>query len=287
MLNVIKMDIYRLFHTVSTWVMVLFVIGVTVFSVYMTQISIDDMQGIQKDVIAPGLQVEGEEVHMNAGFYFDTRAEWFTGDIKFSELLETQLSSGMFLLFISIFVSIFVYAEQKNGFVKNIAGQLPNRWMLVLSKSVAVAVQVFFMFMVLIVSLLVAGKVFWGEKLVWDSVLDVLKILGGQYLLHMGFAYLIQCLCQIFKSVALSMTLGIMISSKVVTVLYFGINTLLDTVFHVDDFDISRYAIEMSVTGYSISAKESDIIRMLLVGLGCVVITILATTIVIQKRDVK
>lgn len=287
MLNVIKMDIYRLFHTVSTYVMIIATVLLTTFIVYMTKWDLDNMDAMQANTIEPGVQVEGDVVELNFGFYSNTNAEWKLGDIPLSDLMETQLTAGFYLVFISIFVSIFVYAEQKNGYVKNIAGQLPNKWMLVLSKTMTVALQVLVMFLMIGISMFLVGKICFGERLVFGSFMDLVKVFGGQYFLHFGFACLILCLCLIFKSVALSMTLGILISSKVVTMLYFAVNKLAEGLFKVKDFDMSRYTIEMGISEYTLSAADSDVHRIFIVALVYVAAAVLTASVVVQKRDVK
>lgn len=288
MLNLIKMDVYRMFHTVSTWVMCFVVIAVTAFAVFMTAVDLDAIKesGVA-NTIEPGLQIEENEVNLNFGIYSNTKGEWITEDITFAGLLETQLASGFFMIVSLIFVSIFVHADQKNGYIKNIAGQIPYKWMTVISKAVAVMVQLLLQFIIMAVSMYIGGKIAFGEQLVWGNTVELGKVLGGQYILHLGFAYLILGLCIVFKSVSLSMTLGILLSCKVVTLAYFGINQLVESVLKIEGFDIGKYAIEMNVSSYSIAANGEDMVHMLVTGMFYALITLTLTAVVMQKRDVR
>lgn len=288
MLNLIKMDLYRMFHTVSTWVMIFVVIAVTAFSVFMTGVDLDAIkESGTVNEIEPGLQIEEKEVNLNFGFYSNTKGEWISENITFADLLETQLASGFFGLVSLIFVSIFVHADQKNGYIKNIAGQLPYKWMPVLSKAVAVMVQLLLQFAIMTITMYIGGKIAFGEQFVWGNTLDICKVLGGQYILHLGFACLILCLCIVFKSVSLSMTLGILLSCKVVTLAYFGINQLVEAVWKTKDFDIGKYAIEMNISSFSIGAGAEDIARMLVIGVLYVLVTLILAAVVVHKRDVR
>ena len=288
MLNLIKTDLYRMFHTVSTWVMIFVAIAVSAFTVFMTSVDLNVIRETGTvNEIEPGLQIEENEVNLHVGIYSNTKEEWINGDITFAGFLEAQLASGFCLIVSLIFVSIFVHADQKNGYIKNIVGQLPYKWMTVLSKAVAVMVQLLIQFAVLTIAMFIGGKIGFGEQFVWGSTADICKVLGGQYLLHLGFAYLILCLCIVFRSVSLSMTLGILLSCKVVTLMYFGINYLLETVFKVKNFDIGKYAIEMNVSSFGLAMESEDIARMLLIGVSYAIVTIAVASAVTQKRDVR
>lgn len=294
MFNVVRMDLYRMLRAMSTKILVMFVLMFSVFCVTMTK---EDINIIKEDMVEQGVVPEkpelsagvaGEEsMDFSIGVYSQSSPEWVNGKIKFPEFLESQLASGLFLVLCAIFVALFVHAEQKHGYVKNIAGQLPNKWMLVCSKLVAVAAQMALMFLVICVAMFVTGKIVFGEKMVLDSVLDTLKVVGIQYLLHMGFASVIIALCMVFRSAALSMTVGILIACKVPVMLYALGDKLLDKCFGLQDVNLSQYAIEMNVTTCSLSMDAKDWVRSIVVGVICIVIFILATCSEVQNRDVR
>jgi len=108
----------------------------------------------------------------------------------------------------------------QNGYIKNIAGQLNNRGMLVLSKLAAVAVQVLIIFAVFIFSAAVMGKICWGDKLVFESVSDFAKVFGIHYLLHFSFASLVTALTILVRGSGLGMTFGILCSTGITSLLY-------------------------------------------------------------------
>jgi len=274
------MDLYRLCRSITTWMMCLVTIGMVVFTVSMTKYDISLMkEDIAVDRTEVGTNISEEEVEMVIGISSDTKDEWVTGDIEFSDLLNTQIGSGIFLILTSIFVTIFVCAEQKNGYIKNIAGQFQNRAMLVFSKTVAVGVQVLLLFLVLTVAMFITGKICFGSSLVFGSVGDLLKTFGGQYVLHFAFASFILCLGIFFNSSALSMTLGILVSCKVTSLLY-----ALTERFSMD---VSKYAIEVNVTRYAQVTDRSEILTMLLSAAAVIVVAIGLAAVVMQKRDVK
>lgn len=281
MINAIKMDLYRLFHAKSLWIMLLVTIAVSVFMVTMTNFDIQLMKEDQNafsDTVV-GTEISEEGITMSFGFYTETNPQWIEGKIDFSDFFSTQLASGMFLAVCAIFASNFVGAERKHGFLKNIAGQMSGRWILVFSKFVAIAVQILCMFIVAIITMFVAGKVVWGEQFVLGSLASILQAFGGQYLLHIGFASFIIGLCIVFNS-ELSMVIGVLITCRVATLLYVAIDNFLDV-------DISKYMIEMNISTFSLDMSQSDWIRNIIVVMTYIIISFGLASLVMQKRDIK
>ncbi len=280
MLNLLKMDLYRLFRSSTTWIMLLVTVGMAVFGVSMTKYDASNMeQGADSMATEIGADVSDDGVNLNFGISATTLPEWATGDVDFADLVNTQVGSGLFLIVVSIFVTLFVCAEHKNGYIKNIAGQFPNRGVLIVSKAVAIGAQVLAMFLVLFVTMFVTGKICFGEKLVLNSVGKLFTVLGGQFVLHYAFAGVILCLGVLFRSSALSMTIGILISCKLTSLLY-----MLGNKFSLD---LTRYALETNVTRYSVITDKKEILVMMLSAAVIFAVTIGTSIIVMQKRDVR
>ena len=96
MSKMIKMDLYRFFRSASTWIILFVDILLAFFSVMLVSAN------------------TSIQIYSNTG-----------------ELLAAQMNGGMIMILCSIAVIIFVSAKYKNGFIKNIANQLPRREMLV------------------------------------------------------------------------------------------------------------------------------------------------------------
>lgn len=280
MLNLLKMDLYRLFRSSTTWIMFFVTIGMVVFGVSMAKLDASNMEhGADSMATEIGANVSENEMNLNFGISAETLPEWSTGDVDFADLVNAQVGSGLFLIVVSIFVTLFVCAEHKNGYIKNIAGQFPNRGMLIVSKCIAVGVQMLAMFLVLTIAMFVTGKVCFGDKLVLNSVGKLFTVLGGQFVLHYAFAGLILCLSVLFYSSALSMTIGILISCKVTSLLYMVGNKF--------SIDLTRYALETNVTRYSVITDKKEILVMMLSAVVIFAVTIGTATLVMQKRDVR
>ena len=280
MLNLLKMDLYRLFHSFSTWIMCLVTIGMAVFVVSMTKLEVSDIQsGGTETQIETGTKITDTEVQINLGIsaYFST--EWATGEVPFTEIFSTQVATGLFLVVLSIFVALYVCAEHKNGYIKNIAGQFPNRSLLVISKVIAVGVQVLLMFLVLTVAMYVTGKVCYGSRFVFGSFGEFLKMFFGQYVLHYTFAAVILFLGVVSHSSALSMTIGILISCKFLSIVY----ALVERFWT----DVTKYALEVNVIRFFTITEKKEMATVMVSALVLFGAVTTAAAVVMQKKDVR
>ena len=112
MINLIRMDLRRLVHSVSFWIMIAVTVALAVFSTGMTKYDLDLVakegglaSRVEKDVQAFGIIVE-------------TNYKWLDGDIGFDELVTVDLASNLVLLLLVIFIPIFANGEQKTDLSK-------------------------------------------------------------------------------------------------------------------------------------------------------------------------
>lgn len=273
MFNLIKMDLRRLTRTKSFWIMIAVAVLLAGFSVYMT----DYTRELQQDIYAE-----------SGGVFFSVESQpWLVGKLNFTDLVNIDAAGLSLTLLCAIFVPLFVNAEQKNGYIKNIAGQLPNRSALVLSKLVAVAVQVLVIFATYILSMAILGKIFWGADLGLESVGGFAKMVSLHYLLHVSFATVIMALTIFLRGSGLAMTYGILASSTMTSLVYALVDTLLHKCGISDKFSVGNYAIENCIGIVSPDLAGKDLARVLVVGITFLVAFAAAAMAVMQKRDVK
>ena len=282
MLNLIKMDLYRMFHTLSTWITILFTAGMSLFCVVMVQGDLDAMA--EDPAYAQEMEQEIESASdgnedRQLGLYAESDPEWIEGKIEAGEFISTQLQSGLFTLFVVIFAAIFANAEQKNGYI--------NRGVLVLSKLTASAVQVFIMIMTFVLAAGVMGKILWGGRFYLGSLTDMLPFLRAQYLLNLGIAALILFLCILTKSSAFSMTAGIMMVMGLFVPAYSIINRAVAEIRPSWDFDISLYLPDGNIGLAGINASSEVLSRAAAVGAVFVVLCAAAAMLILKKRDVR
>ena len=289
MYNLIKMDLYRLFRSTSTYVMIVLVAFFGCFTVWQVSVDLNLMadappvaeQEDAGDLVDSVIEEKENGVDLEFGIYTDTDARWIHGDIDAADLIAMLLGCKLLLVFVSVFVTLFVMAEQKNGYVKNIAGQFHNRGVLVLSKLAALAVQILLMFAAYTIAILSAGRLFWGGRFVLHSLSELAMQLGLQYLLHLAFACLILILCTLAKSSALSITVGILLSCGVGALFYEAADRLI-----AHGFRLEKYVIEGNILAVGTNAAMYAK-RALACGAVAVLVSALLTFLITQKRDIR
>lgn len=273
MFNLIKMDLRRLTRMKSFWIMIAVAALIAGFGVFMT----DYTRNLMSD-----LSTESEN------FFVSIESQpWLKGRLNFTELINIDAAGLNLSLLCAIFVPIFVNGDQKNGYIKNLAGQLPNRGALVISKLVTAAVQVFVLFTVYFTTMAIAGKIFLGNDLYFGSFGILAKTIGIHYLLHVGFAAMVMALTIMIRSSGLGMTIGIICSTPLTVTLYNLINIPFHKCGISKSFDIGDYAIEKCIQSVKPDMVGDDLVRVIIVGIAFLAVFTTVATVVMRKRDVK
>lgn len=279
MFKLIKADIYRLTHSLSTLIIIFFAAALAVFCVVMTDTDINAMKN------SPEADIAAEEPTI--GISVSANPEWAKGNIDIGEIICTELKSGMLLILCSVFTAIFATADLKSGYIKNIAGLYPGRVQIVLSKLIAVAVNLIFMLAVFTVFTVLAGFALWKGAVYLGSLSQTAGYLGLQYLLHLGFCGLIFLLSTLTKSRSFGMTAGILLCCGVTVPLYSGINKLAEKLFHTANFDIYRYMVDANARSLPYTTDTDTVIRAAAVALGFLTVSAIISVIHFKKHDIR
>ena len=287
MFNLIKMEMHRLTHSTVTWMTIIFAIITAIFGIAMTNL---DIQAVQ-DGPPTGLIIQEntaeESSGITAGIYVTGNPEWANGKIELGDLVGMELQSGLTSILCVIFAALFANADQKNGFIKNIAGQFPRRGQLVLSKFVVVAIHIFALLAVFSAVTAASGYIFWGDKVYLASILPLMKVLGVQYLLHLGLSTLMMFLTILTHSAAFGMTTGILVCSGLTAFLYSGINRIVANLRPSWNFDISNYMLESNMRLIDVSTVSDTLLRGVMVGIVFLIASLALAMITVKKRDVR
>lgn len=284
MYNLVKMDLYRLLNSISTWVMMGIMVLIAVLCVGATHTDLNDMA--EDATYMEQSITEAAEEQTQYGIIMETDPTWLNGEIPASQMLGLLLNSGILMIFCAVFVSLFVGAEHQSGYLKNIAGQVPSRGLLALSKFIAIAVEILLMFVIYSVCCIVAGYLFFGTQFTFGSGTALFKMLGTQYLLHLGFSALIMCLCMVTGSAVFSTAIGILGCSGLPSLLYSGIDWIIQKINSSITVDFGKYMIDTNVYAISGTSVSGDIIRAALVGCAFAVVCTALSALVMQKRDI-
>lgn len=289
MLNLIRMNLYSLVRTMSFWIMVAVTIMLSVIIVVTTNAGIEDMTdqpAAEQMAEASEQAAEEDDIVVGVTVNYDYDEAMAKNKIPAIDFLEAMLSGGVIALLAAIFIAIYTNAEQKTGFIKNIAGQLPKRGLLSLAKLAGIAVELLIMFAVFILATLISAKIVLGDKFVFGSAGDIIKLVAVQYLLNLAFCSLVQMFCTIARGAGIGMTVGIFFCSGVPMYIYNGINYVVHKL-GAEDFDISKYDLIRYIGTATTTADNETIIKCVIAGAAYLVVCTAVSIIVMQKRDIK
>ena len=284
MYNLIRMNVYRLTHSLSTWILLFFTIFMAVFSMVMTNVDIETMRREGPEQAAVG-DASTEEIQL--GITVSSDPSWVDGTIFMEDVAAVQIQSGILALLCVIFTAIFITAEQKSGYVKNIAGQFPGRIQLAAGKFFAMALQLLVMLLLFTLVTLLAGTLLWGDRFQLGDPLLFARFLGIQFLLHLGICSLVMLISTFTGSSAAGMTIGILLTCDLGSPVYSLINRGLEALRIGNGFDISRCMAEINIHLAGVHAASDVLIQAVCVGIAFTAVSLFLTTWIIRKRDIR
>lgn len=196
-----------------------------------------------------------------------------------------SLISSPTLAIFAIFFTLFVMAEQK-GFIKNIAGQLPHRGMLILSKLPSAVVMAWTIFLTVLVTATLPFVIV-GH---FDMLGDFSRLPGAiaqLTLLYLGFAAFVLFLGAWLRNQGGVMTIAILQPAGTFALLYNGINFVMLKLFGSLPFDVNHFTLEQAMNSAISLEPLLDLSRVLTIGAAYLVIFTSIAVAIYQKRDIR
>lgn len=296
MFNAIRMDVYRLFKTKSTYIILVIMIALSVMGTglmsVMTEMTGAEGQQVQTEQMSDNADYAGEDDQFNE----DTEGAQSQLSVSVSEsdpdendnsVLSFAMSDIAGLqagLFIIIFTVLFSMADINSGFIKSIGGQVKGRGVLIVSKMVAIAIFTAIVIIADFLTELIAVNIFFDDAVV-GSASEIVRLLSSQFVLNFALAILMMAIAIIIKNNVVSMIIGVCMCSGIFELIFMGINYLMDKI-GFSDFDINNILITGKIQNVTIGADAADIGYALLTAAIYIAVSVLAVYNVFKHRDI-
>ncbi len=314
MINIFKMDLFRLRKTRSFYMTLAIMAGITVLFTFIVKDSIttanEAKQSAQAETVtenpqadpsyaangflqktkAPEAPVSPETGENETGFRFtitenqEEVSAVSEDDVTLLVMLYDSASGTMLGLFIAVFSVLFATADMNHGFIKNIGGQVSSRCILIFSKALALLVYVILFFAVYLVVQAVSIRIFFGAVPLGNA-----KEFGGylavQLLLHFALALFCMMIAIVLKNNVMSMIIAVLLCMDIPLLICNIINQLLGKL-GLTDFDLSRYSLTRTISTLETAVADSDLSRVLAVGICFAVGSLALNCFIFQKRDI-
>lgn len=274
MLNLIKMDIHRLFHTKSFKVAI-------IFSAILPFVGIAVVSGLL--LIFQEMMKSPENAQALAAFPL---FGWLTNGVTLPEIVLTGFNV-LSLIVSTVLTAIFINSEQETGYIKNIAGQLSNRGTMIVSKICTIAVINLVIFAIYTGISSLACMLFLQFVLKSGSLTPLLTTLAVKFLLYMAIDAIILFICTLTKSKALSVAIGVIFGIGISGFSYSILGNILNLVFKTTNINLSFFTPDGMNSILAINSEADIIIKAIIVAVIYIAGFMIASSIVIKKRDVR
>ena len=290
MLNVIKMDLYKLFKMKSFYVVTIIAIvfGIIMAMSLMPETSDTNTSSNKTVIESTDKNSADSDLQDNSEVKIGVQID--TSGIKNTTpnavyVYGKLLSSGIYLLFSVIFVMIFVSSENKNGYIKNIGGQVRHRRQLFISKMAVIWIYtVLFdviMFLVeAVVWMICTKKLSLGE----GSFDGYISFIIFQMLLQYAFLMVCATIETVIKNRVFGMTAAVCLSIGVGPLICMAIDVGVHklTGFTVE---IEKYLITTKINSLVPGESMSQQLNLIMFVIVYLVIAAAAGIISMEKRD--
>lgn len=306
MLNMIQMDVFRMFKTKSLYViyMVMFVI-IVLTTMLMAAVTDEPgtpasattentdsrsfMDGVADGIAESGTDVPEESVETeeeqgtNIGITVQPPTEEGEKATVY-DLVFANLQAKLIAIFMAIFAVLFATADMSSGYIKNFAGQVKNRWKLVLSKAIVLFFFTALTILLYVLMQAVSMPISYGYLEV-GNLSEFLPYLGIQTLLHYGFVCVCMAFAIVFRNNLCSMTLSICICFGMANVLYAFMDKALAKI-GIKDFETIKYTISGRIARLPMNPTGNDAGKCALVAAMFILVFVGVSSYVFHKRDV-
>ena len=293
MVNIMRMDLYRLVHSKSLWVFLAIIVALAAISTSMVAY-------VSSPAFAESLKsVQGLHVGFSdAGSIAEASValESLVQNLSAESLVGSSLlSGGALACLFAIFVAIFLTAEFEGGFAKNVLSAQPNRLALLAARSVEIAVLAVAFTAVSIGATLAIAAVAGLElaptppaDLALWAALVALSVAAFGMLTALGAWATRKMLTALgawaTRKMAASIVIGVVLASGVVTAMLKGVLALFPSAPHIADY--TPYSCTTSLAQGLGAAGALDPLHIALVTAAFIAIGIGLGAVALQKRDV-
>ena len=283
MLNMIRMELYRMFKTKSMYVIWL-VLAVGIL--FTTGLSADEMKTYTMEEKQEMYEyATGQQKSDTVNLGMDVTVPTKPGDtVSVFDLFYGNIKGKFLALFMVIFAVLYSTADMTSGFVKNIAGQVRDRRRLVFAKGVSLFVYTVLTMLIFTGIQTISNALFFDE-LVFGPVKEFLQYAGIQTLLHFALLIIVMCIAIVLRNNVISMMLSVCLCMNVLVIFYSFLDNLIAKA-HIKNFHVLEYTVTGNISFLETNVTAKMAVTALAVSIAFVIVMIEVCSTVFKKRDI-
>ena len=270
MLNLLRMDIRRLFRSKSLYICLIIMCATTIFTF-----------GFMFLMCSPAIMKMAIENNWAIAIIYEDPSDMaaITGSDFLTLFHQTNISGGMLPLTTAILAALFVCVEFDGGFIKNIMASHENKWDYILSKVISFGL-VNLLYLVVTIALDGLMNLAAGSLFTFNPLPDTLFYLFSVWMIVNAFCALILLIVMLSRSVAAGVAGSIFLCSGAVVMI---VNSILG-IFKANG--IMNYTLYMNLALCPMKYNGAGDLRALAVGAAFLVIYTVLSKLVLSRRDI-
>ena len=283
MLNMIRMELYRMFKTKSLYVIWQVLAAGILFT---TGLSADEMKTYTMEEKQEMYEyATGQQKSDTVNLGMDVTVPTKPGDtVSVFDLFYGNIKGKFLALFMVIFAVLYSTADMTSGFVKNIAGQVRDRRGLVFAKGVSLFVYTVLTMLIFTGIQTVSNALFFDE-FVFGPVKEFLQYAGIQTLLHFAFLMIVMCIAIVLRNNVISMMLSVCLCMNVLVIFYSFLDNLIAKA-HIKNFHVLEYTVTGNISFLETNVTAKMAVTALAVSIAFIIVMIEVCSTVFKKRDI-
>ena len=281
MLNIIKMDLYRMLKTKSMYV--IWIVLAAILLITTSLCKTDYELSTEKDAMKQEQVTEPTVDNINVGMMVTLPTE--PGEkVTVYDIFFANSQGKLYALLLVIFTVLFSTADISSGYIKNIGGQIRNRGTLNFSRAIALAVFTVLTMAGAFLFQAAANGIFFGE-LEWGNTKAILSYFVTELALHYALVLICMAIAIILKNNVISMVIAVCLSMNVMTIVYGVINSVIQKI-GIQNFQIYKYTITGKLSLLPMNPSGNECLAAFGVAIVFIVMMISVSSVVFQKRDI-
>ena len=281
MLNMIKMDLYRMFRTKSLYVIWIVLAAILLITTSLCKTDYELMT--EKDAMKQEQVTEPTVDNINVGMMVTLPTE--PGEkVTVFDIFFANSQGKFYALFLVIFAVLFSTADISSGYIKNIGGQVGNRGSLIFSRSIALSVFTVLTMTGAFLFQAAANCIVFGE-LEWGNTKVILSYFVAELALHYALVLICMAIAIILKNNVISMVIAVCLTMNVMTIVYGVVNSAIQKI-GIQNFQIYKYTITGKLSLLTMNPSGNECLAAFGVAMVFIVIMISVSSVVFQKRDI-
>ncbi len=283
MLNMIRMEMYRMFKTKCMYI-IWFILAAGIL--FTTGLSAEEMKIFSMEEKQEMYEYAmGKEESDNVNLGMDVTVPTKPGEnVSVFDLFYANIKGKFIALFMVIFTVLYTTADLTSGYVKNIAGQVSQRGGLVIAKALSLFVYTVMSLLIFFLCQTLSNLLFF-EEFTLGPVKQFAAYVGIQLLLHYGLLMIVMGVAIALRNNVISMVIAVCFCMNVLMIFYNFLDQLIAKL-GVKEFHIVNYTVsgKMLMLGMDISAKTASASIAVAIFFSAAAVAI--CSMIFQRRDV-